>query len=101
MAKTTTALADGDLQFGADETRDAAPDDKTALPARGEGGRRLGHDPFPAARILRWQDGRRRRNQRAGYALEGADAEARQEAPAHRTRPEMKNPPLARRGSSR
>ena len=23
MAKTTTALADGDLQFGADETRDA------------------------------------------------------------------------------
>ena len=38
MAKTTTALADGDLQFGADETRDAAPDDKTALPARGEGG---------------------------------------------------------------
>ena len=52
MAKTTTALADGDLQFGADETRDAAPDDKTALPARGEGGRRLGHDPFPAARIL-------------------------------------------------
>jgi hypothetical protein len=62
MAKTTTALADGDLQFGADETRDAAPDDKTALPARGEGGRRLGHDPFPAARILRWQDGRRRRN---------------------------------------
>ena len=114
MTKTTTALTD-DLQFGADEARNAAPDDKDdkflwgakaiaeeidaelrprstcsnkGICPRPRWGARLDDEPFAAAPILRRQDGRRgrRRNRHAGDAVEGACAEAPRQAKAPATR---------------